>query len=220
MVAAYNGRVECVDLLIAHGASVNQQNEDGWTALYRAAESGRTNCVDSLLRAGADPNKKTTTGVTAADVSLNADIKALILAAKSTQQLKIAKASKADVEGEMEGQRPCKKRRMQLSCPSWSWSCSWHPWSCWSSFYARIVRSKVACAGADHRQGQGQGQDGASGMRSSRHSPKSLRKPEQVIEVHSKSIDGIQLSEEAIGSENKSEGKYSIGELGENRGQL
>jgi len=45
---------ECVKILIAMGANVDQQQEQsGWTALHSAADSNRTACIHILIQAGA-----------------------------------------------------------------------------------------------------------------------------------------------------------------------
>lgn len=54
--AADKGRTELVELLIEHGASVNEKTQEGWTALAAAAQFGFSSIVDALLKAGADVN--------------------------------------------------------------------------------------------------------------------------------------------------------------------
>ena len=56
MVATIYGHERLVDTLLERGASVDQQNENGFTALMYAAHTGHEGLVDKLLKAGADPN--------------------------------------------------------------------------------------------------------------------------------------------------------------------
>lgn len=54
MVAVQHGRPAMVTELIAHGADVNLEDNDGWTALLLAAKQGRINICIELLDHGAD----------------------------------------------------------------------------------------------------------------------------------------------------------------------
>jgi ankyrin repeat protein len=58
-------RVQLVELLIAKGAAVNHQDDDGRTALMYAAENGDTQAVNALLRNGAAVNIADKEGETA-----------------------------------------------------------------------------------------------------------------------------------------------------------
>src|SRR5262249_17384243 len=53
---ARSGDVECVRLLVAAGADVNDQLPNGMTALILAAHSGNGEAAGLLLEKGADPN--------------------------------------------------------------------------------------------------------------------------------------------------------------------
>ena len=55
-VAAEDGDAHMVQALLAVGASVDFENEWGWTALQFASANGRAECVRLLLEAGADAN--------------------------------------------------------------------------------------------------------------------------------------------------------------------
>ncbi|XP_058965683.2 ankyrin repeat and EF-hand domain-containing protein 1-like isoform X1 [Pocillopora verrucosa] len=58
--------LECLQIALKHGASVNYVSKDGQPLLYVAAEAGLDNIVQALLVAGADPNgAHTNTGQTA-----------------------------------------------------------------------------------------------------------------------------------------------------------
>jgi len=56
MLAAYNGNIEIVKLLIDKGADVNTTDEIGRTALMFASSGPFVNTVLTLLQAGAKPN--------------------------------------------------------------------------------------------------------------------------------------------------------------------
>lgn len=65
VLAATNGMVDIVKILLRFGVSVNKQDGDGWTALKRAADSGNADIVSHLLKAGADVNVADNEGWTA-----------------------------------------------------------------------------------------------------------------------------------------------------------
>lgn len=54
MAAAFEGRANVVDLLLALGANIDQKDYDGWTALLHAARNGHKQVVSLLLRRGAE----------------------------------------------------------------------------------------------------------------------------------------------------------------------
>ena len=56
MVAALEGRVDCVKELLDAGADVNHKNKDQDTALLLAAPKGHADIVKILLSAGAKIN--------------------------------------------------------------------------------------------------------------------------------------------------------------------
>lgn len=58
-------RVQLIELLIAKGATVNHQDDDGATALIYAARNGDTPAVNALLRNGASVNIANHNGETA-----------------------------------------------------------------------------------------------------------------------------------------------------------
>jgi ankyrin repeat protein len=57
--AADQGYTDVVDLLIAHGADVNQYDTEGYTALHRATMKNHVGVVRSLLQASGDMRKDT-----------------------------------------------------------------------------------------------------------------------------------------------------------------
>ena len=69
-MAAEEGHVQCVDILIEAGAHVNYaRGKDGGTALYMASQNGHIDVVRSLLAAGVDPQIATHNGITALDAA-------------------------------------------------------------------------------------------------------------------------------------------------------
>lgn len=55
-LAAFDGRVRVVKLLLETNADPNYRANNSWTPLIAAANDGRTRIVEVLLNAGADPN--------------------------------------------------------------------------------------------------------------------------------------------------------------------
>jgi uncharacterized protein len=55
MLASQGGHLEVVRWLVGRGASINQQDDDGFTALYFGCLEGRTSVVRLLIERGADP---------------------------------------------------------------------------------------------------------------------------------------------------------------------
>ena len=54
--AAKLGKIDCLKELLANGASPNQRDKDGKTALMLAVQEGNIDCLKELLANGADPN--------------------------------------------------------------------------------------------------------------------------------------------------------------------
>src|SRR4029453_18323004 len=57
--AVYQRRDEVVQLLLAHGADVNQGDNAGFTPLHLATANGYIESARTLLEAGANPNART-----------------------------------------------------------------------------------------------------------------------------------------------------------------
>ncbi|XP_068445397.1 protein phosphatase 1 regulatory subunit 27b [Clinocottus analis] len=53
--AVLSGNLECVKLLVNHGADVHQRDEEGWTPLHMACSDGFPHIARYLLKLGADP---------------------------------------------------------------------------------------------------------------------------------------------------------------------
>jgi ankyrin repeat protein len=69
-IAAYNGNVEIVRMLIEAGAKVDAADTQyGFTALASAARNGHVGVIRLLLNAGADPSRKIVDGRTPLDLA-------------------------------------------------------------------------------------------------------------------------------------------------------
>jgi len=62
--------MECINLLLAAGVSVNARQEGGWTALQAAAKHGDLELIDLLLQHGADPGQLADSGQSAVDIAV------------------------------------------------------------------------------------------------------------------------------------------------------
>jgi ankyrin repeat protein len=65
MEAAWGGQEETAQVLLDLGADINAVDDDGMTALIRAARCGHETLVKMLLSRGADPTVKDKKGWTA-----------------------------------------------------------------------------------------------------------------------------------------------------------
>ncbi|XP_054630515.1 ankyrin repeat and death domain-containing protein 1A isoform X1 [Dunckerocampus dactyliophorus] len=72
-LAARNGHLDAVQLLLKSFDIRDEVNMDGETALYQAADIGQEQCVLALLEAGCDPNIQTTKGSALHPVSERGD---------------------------------------------------------------------------------------------------------------------------------------------------
>ena len=68
-LAAEEGRIEVVHVLLQHGANVGTKNGDGRTALHQAAKSGKVEVVHVLLQHGANVGTKDDSGRTALQIA-------------------------------------------------------------------------------------------------------------------------------------------------------
>ncbi|UXR64703.1 ankyrin repeat domain-containing protein [Bdellovibrio bacteriovorus] len=81
MLAAYNGQLPLVSLLISCHADVNSRDDSGNTILMGVAFKGHKQIVQQLLRAGADPlavNPKGQTALTFAEAFGRHEVAALL----------------------------------------------------------------------------------------------------------------------------------------------
>lgn len=69
MWAVQSGDVALVQMLLAHGAAVNAQDDFGKTALMFATEKNDAGIVKLLLRSGANPSVRDANAVTVADIA-------------------------------------------------------------------------------------------------------------------------------------------------------
>ncbi|XP_038835091.1 protein phosphatase 1 regulatory subunit 27-like [Salvelinus namaycush] len=66
--AVLSGNLECVKLLVKHGADIHQRDEEGWTPLHMACSDGFPDIAKYLLSVGADPQAENECGETPADL--------------------------------------------------------------------------------------------------------------------------------------------------------
>lgn len=71
------GHFEAMKILVDSNAKLNEQDNDGFTALNWAAEKGHANAVKLLLNAGADPEIRGNDGATPYDVATTPEVRAL-----------------------------------------------------------------------------------------------------------------------------------------------
>jgi ankyrin repeat protein len=71
--AAWEGRKEVVELLIAQGADVNAKSFLGYTPLHQAAVFGQKKVVELLITKGADVNAKANDGKTPLNWAIGSD---------------------------------------------------------------------------------------------------------------------------------------------------
>ena len=57
-MAAYNGHMNCVEMLLNRGIDINSKNNKGYTSLHWAAQKGHINIVEILLNRGIDINSE------------------------------------------------------------------------------------------------------------------------------------------------------------------
>jgi CDP-diacylglycerol--serine O-phosphatidyltransferase len=69
MVAVEETNLPAIELLVQHGAALNQRDDQGMTALALAAEMAFQEAVESLLASGADPNVLDNNGMSALDIA-------------------------------------------------------------------------------------------------------------------------------------------------------
>ncbi|XP_034437838.1 protein phosphatase 1 regulatory subunit 27b [Hippoglossus hippoglossus] len=63
-----SGNLECVKLLVHHGADILQRDEDGWTPLHMACSDSFPHIARYLLSLGADPELENDCGEKPADL--------------------------------------------------------------------------------------------------------------------------------------------------------
>ena len=90
--AARNGRIDVIKQLLADGLDIEMPDKEGLTAMYRASNNDQKDTVQFLLENGADPNTRDKWGNTPLDVTLSADIEALLRqhGGKTAEELKVA----------------------------------------------------------------------------------------------------------------------------------
>ncbi|XP_066919507.1 protein phosphatase 1 regulatory subunit 12B-like [Clytia hemisphaerica] len=76
--AAMHGFDECIRVLVKHGANVDIEDPNGWTALHAAVITEKTECVRQLLKCDSRIYAVTNSGETVFDMTNNQEIKSLL----------------------------------------------------------------------------------------------------------------------------------------------
>uniref|UniRef100_A0A672FE66 Uncharacterized protein n=1 Tax=Salarias fasciatus TaxID=181472 RepID=A0A672FE66_SALFA len=66
--AVLSGNLDCVKLLVQHGADIHQRDEEGWTPLHMACSDGFPHIARFLLSLGADPTLENDCGEKPSDL--------------------------------------------------------------------------------------------------------------------------------------------------------
>ncbi|XP_029292892.1 protein phosphatase 1 regulatory subunit 27b [Cottoperca gobio] len=66
--AVLTGNLDCVKLLVLHGADIHQRDKEGWTPLHMACSDGFPHIARYLLSLGADPELENDCGEKPADL--------------------------------------------------------------------------------------------------------------------------------------------------------
>jgi E3 ubiquitin-protein ligase mind-bomb len=71
MLAAHQGHIDIVRILLTHGANLEQRDADGDTALHYACFGNQPDCISLLLSKGADINSINSTGCSSLHIAIN-----------------------------------------------------------------------------------------------------------------------------------------------------
>ncbi|CAN9510779.1 unnamed protein product [Ophioblennius macclurei] len=66
--AVLSGNLDCVKLLVQHGADIHQRDQEGWTPLHMACSDGFPHIARFLLSLGADPTLENDCGEKPSDL--------------------------------------------------------------------------------------------------------------------------------------------------------
>ena len=80
-MAAQEGNLETVEVLLKAGANMEAKDNEGRTPLHLAVAAGKLETIDALITAGADTTIKNNKGETPFQLTNNDAIKALLLQA-------------------------------------------------------------------------------------------------------------------------------------------
>ncbi len=75
MVAAQNGDINIIELLLIHGAEINAKNDKNHSALSLAIVNQHDDAVEFLLANGADPNNAMSNSVNELTLAKNMEIR-------------------------------------------------------------------------------------------------------------------------------------------------
>ena len=71
MLAAHQGHIDIVRILLTHGANLEQRDADGDTALHYACFGNQPDCISLLLSKGANINSTNSTGCSSLHIAIN-----------------------------------------------------------------------------------------------------------------------------------------------------
>lgn len=88
MVAARDGKGAAVTALVENDASLDLQDEDGWTALMKASFNNHTSIVTYLVGVGADQSIKGSDGETALDYATEEGYAEVVAILKNAEKVR------------------------------------------------------------------------------------------------------------------------------------
>lgn len=96
-LAAFEGHDALIKVLVDAGAEINALTDDNRTPLFQAAFKNHKTCVEALLEHGADAGVKNAEEKTAADVTTDEDIKALLGDVPAAKRRKVSSEKETQV---------------------------------------------------------------------------------------------------------------------------
>lgn len=124
MMAASKGQTELAEIFLQAGVNVNAKNDDGWTALHKAAfDQAETGIIDLLLQSGIDSETRNKSGKTALNMAEEKGHREIVrVIKKHQQQLRIDAQEWEDFLNTPEGKPWQQKRRYEsLALPFKLW---------------------------------------------------------------------------------------------------
>eukprot|EP00051_Salpingoeca_urceolata_P021396 m.335144 g.335144 ORF g.335144 m.335144 type:complete len:100 (+) comp19790_c2_seq5:384-683(+) len=76
--AAWNNHASTAEILISHGADLDQPNKNGWTPLHAAVRGGAPLTLQMLLDSGVNVDATNNVQQTANDMATDPEIKAIL----------------------------------------------------------------------------------------------------------------------------------------------
>lgn len=130
-LAASNGHLPVVDVLLAHGADPSKQNDLGQTPLFCASSEGEAEVVSRLIAAGADMHRLSCDGNSARDVAATDECRFLFRALETADDEEaVARAAAA-------------RARLQLVLLRWAKAGMVNSFRSWRAF-ALVPQNRLA----------------------------------------------------------------------------